>query len=56
MYNIFMRNLVVDKKYDNKKLVYVLMSYFDGLSSSLVYKALRNKDIKVNNKRVKDRI
>ena len=56
MYNIFMRNLVVDEKYDNKKLVYVLMSYFDGLSSSLVYKALRNKDIKVNNKRVKDNI
>ena len=51
-----MRNLVVDKKYNNKKLNIFLQESFDGLSSSTFYKALRKKDIIVNNTRVKENV
>lgn len=51
-----MKELVVNKKDNNKKIVSVLIQNFNGLHSSTVYKALRNKDIKVNNKRVHDNI
>lgn len=51
-----MKKLVVDKKYDNKKIVNVLLDNFSGLSSSLIFKTLRKKDIKVNGKRIKDNI
>ncbi len=51
-----MKKLIIDKKYDNKKIVNVLLDNFNGLSSSLVYKALRKKDIKINGNRIKDNI
>lgn len=51
-----MRNLIVDKKFNNKKLTNFLMDSFNGLSVNTVYKALRKKDILVNNVRVKDNI
>ena len=51
-----MKELVVDKKDNNKKIVSVLMHNFNGLHTSTVYKALRNKDIKVNDKRIHDNV
>lgn len=47
-----MKKLVVDKKYDNKKLNKFLKDNFLNLSDNLFYKTLRKKDIKINGKRV----
>ena len=47
-----MKKLVVDKKYDNKKLNTFLLDTFSGLKQSTIYKALRKKDIIVNGKRI----
>lgn len=51
-----MKKLIVDKKYDNKKLNKILQDNFPGLSSSLFYKTLRKKDIKINGKRVNENV
>lgn len=51
-----MRKLIVDNKFNNKKLTNFLISNFNGLSVNTVYKALRKKDILVNDVRVKDNI
>lgn len=51
-----MRKLVVDKKYNNKKLNSFLLDSFNGLTLNTIYKALRKKDILVNDVRVKDNI
>lgn len=47
-----MKKLVVDKKYDNKKLNTFLLDKFSGLKPSTIFKALRKKDIILNNIRV----
>ena len=41
-----MKKLIVDKKYNNKKLNTFLFENIPNLSSSLFYKTLRKKDIK----------
>lgn len=51
-----MRKLIVDKKYNNKKLTNFLLDSFNGLSINTVYKALRKKDILVNDVRIKDNV
>jgi len=51
-----MRKLIVDKKFENKKLSVFLQATFDGLSINTIYKALRKKDIIVNDIRVTDNI
>ena len=51
-----MRVLIVDKKYDTQKLDKVIFSNFPNLSRNAFYKALRKKDIRVNDKRVSDNI
>lgn len=51
-----MKKLVVEEKYDKKKLSDYLLSTFNGLKSSTIYKAIRNKDIVVNNIRIRDDI
>ena len=51
-----MRKLIVYEKYNNKKIVNVLLDNFNGLSYSLIYKLLRKKDIKVNGIRIKENI
>ena len=56
MYNIIMKKLIVDKKYDNKKLNKFLQDSIPNLSSNLFYKTLRKKDIKINGKRVNEKI
>lgn len=47
-----MRTLIIENKYNGKKLNNVLLSEFKNLKSSTLYKALRQKDIKVNGIRV----
>jgi len=51
-----MRELVVNKKYHGKKLNTFLLDSFNGLSMNSIYKALRKKDIRVNNIKVKDNV
>ena len=51
-----MRKIIVDSKNNNKLLSSFLLNSFDGLSSSIFYKTLRKKDIKVNGKRVTQNI
>ena len=51
-----MRKIVVDNKFKNKKLQAFLQFNFTGLSSSVFFKALRKKDIKVNGKRTSENI
>lgn len=47
-----MKKLIVNQKYDGKKLNTFLLENIPNLSSNLFYKTLRKKDIKVNGKRV----
>ena len=49
-----MKKLIVDKKFDNKKLHAFLLYSFPNLSSNAIYKALRKKDIRINEKRVSE--
>lgn len=51
-----MIKLVVNKKYDGKKLNKFLLDNIENLSSNLFYKTLRKKDIKINGKRIKEDI
>lgn len=51
-----MKKLIVDQKYDGKKLNKFLMDHLDGLSDGLFYKTLRKKDIKINGKRVNSNV
>lgn len=51
-----MKIVVVDEKHDNKKLDKVILDNFPNLSSNTLYKALRKKDIRVNDKRVSENI
>ena len=54
IYNILMKSFIVEKKYDGKKINQVLLNTFNGLSLNNIYKALRKKDIKVNNIRISE--
>lgn len=49
-----MKNLIVTDKYSNKKLMNFLLDNFDGLTTSIFYKTLRKKDIKINDKRISE--
>ena len=51
-----MVNIIVNEKYDNKKIVNFILSEFPNLSYSYLYKALRKKDILVNGKRINSNI
>lgn len=51
-----MRKLIVDKKGNHKKLQNVLQDSFNGLSSSMFFKTLRKKDIKINGKRITENV
>ncbi len=51
-----MKKLIVDEKYDGKKLNRFLLDSLPNLNSNLLYKTLRKKDIKVNNRRVNENI
>ena len=47
-----MKELIVTKKYNNKKLDKFLKDNLQNLSNNLFYKTLRKKDIKLNGKRI----
>ena len=47
-----MKKLIVNKKYDGKKLSNFLLDNIENLSQNLMYKTLRKKDVKINGKRV----
>lgn len=49
-----MRKLVVNEKYNNKKLNNFILDSFPNLNKNTLFKALRKKDIRVNGKRVSD--
>ena len=51
-----MKELIVPKRYDNKKLNKFLKNNITNFSDNLFYKTLRKKDIKVNGKRVNENI
>ena len=51
-YNYFMKKLIVNKKYDGKKLNKFLIDNIPNLSFGLFCNTLRKKDIKINGKRV----
>ena len=51
-----MRKLIVNEKYNNKKLSVFLLDNFNGLSMNTLYKALRKKDILINGTRIKENI
>lgn len=52
----YMKNLVVEKKYNNYNLIDYLQANFDGLTKSTIFKALRNKDIIINNVRIRENV
>ena len=47
-----MQKIVVDKKYDDKKLDKILLDNFSGLTIDTFYKTLRKKDIRINDVKV----
>ena len=49
-----MQKIIVSQKYNNKKIVNFLLDTYPGLSSSAVYKALRKKDIRINNIKISE--
>ena len=49
-----MQKLIVEPKFNNKKLSFFLYSHFDGLTSSVLHKALRKKDIRINDIRISE--
>ena len=51
-----MKEIVVNKKYDGKKLNSFLLDNFDGLKLNTLYKALRKKDIRINNVKISDNV
>lgn len=51
-----MKKIVVDKKYNGKKIVNFLLDEFNNLRQGTVFKALRKKDIIVNGKRINENI
>lgn len=49
-----MRKLIVNKKYDDKKLNNFILDSFPDLNKSTLYKALRKKDVRINNVKVSE--
>lgn len=47
-----MKTLIVPNKYNGKKLCNFILTSFPNLYQNILYKALRQKDIKINGKRV----
>lgn len=51
-----MRSLIVDEKYNEKKLNSFILNEFPNLSFNTLNKALRKKDIKINGKRISENL
>lgn len=54
LYNFGMKTLVINNKNDGKKLNTVLLKEYPNLKMSTLYKALRKKDIRINNVRINE--
>ena len=51
-----MREIIVNSKFNNKKVQAVLQDNFNGLSASMFFNTLRKKDIRVNGKRINENV
>lgn len=51
-----MKELIVNKKYDGKKLNSFLLDCFEGLSLNVLYKAIRKKDIRINDVKIHENV
>ena len=51
-----MKSLIVNDKFNNKKIITYLLNEFPNLSQNLIYKTLRKKDIRVNGKRISENV
>ena len=51
-----MKKLIVDKKYNGKKLDKFVFDFIPNLTNNLFYKTLRKKDIKVNGNRISENV
>ncbi len=51
-----MKKLIVDKKYDNKKLNTFILDKIPNISLNTIYKLLRKKDIKINGIRTNNNV
>ena len=51
-----MRKIVVNEKYNNKKLCNFILDNFKSLNKNILFKALRKKDIRINNIKVSENI
>lgn len=51
-----MRKLVVNEKYNNKKLNSFILDNFKNLNQNVLFKALRKKDIRINNVKVSENV
>lgn len=49
-----MKKLIVEKKFNNKKVSDILYSHFNGLTQNTLYKAFRKKDIRINNIKINE--
>lgn len=49
-----MRTVIAENKHENKKIEKVIRDFFPSLTSSMLFKALRKKDVKVNGVRVRE--
>ena len=49
-----MKKLIVKEKYDNKKVNNVILDNFKDLNPNVLYKALRKKDIRINNIKISE--
>lgn len=57
MYTYYiMKNIIVDNKNDGKKVVTFLLNQFNKLTQGTVHKALRNKDIRINNVKINENV
>lgn len=51
-----MKELIVEEKYNEKKLNNFILDSFPNLSQNTLFKALRKKDIRINDKRVSENV
>ena len=51
-----MKEIIVEPKYNGKKLNTFLLDTFEGLSLNVLYKALRKKDIRINDKKISENV
>ena len=56
IYNNLMRKLIVIEKYNNKKLNSFILDSFPNLNKNTLFKALRKKDIRINNVKTSENV